>query len=183
MTGLAPTTDSFAFLATTGGDDLGSLWRIELLHPAVVHFAVALVVVGSLFWFLGCAAQRRPALTAFRVAGPTTLCLALLASWAAVQSGFWADSVVGRHLYDPRPLKDHENLGLAMAWTLTAAVLMDFTRYPKAIPRTFRRWLAVPVALLLLVTNALLAFAAHLGASLVYQQGAGVQWPPGTGPH
>ena len=158
-------------------DGLASMWRIELLHPAVVHFAVALTLVGSLFWLLGCGSARWPSLAAFRVAGPVTLVLAVLSSWAAVQSGFWADHVVGRELYDPRPLKDHENLGLAMSWLLTAGVALDLARRTPWAARALRRWAAVPVALLLLAACVVLGYTAHLGASLVYQQGAAVQMP------
>lgn len=168
-----------AWVATAGGDGLGTLWRIELLHPAVVHFSVALTVVGTLFWLLGESAGRWTSLRSFRVAGPVTLLLAVGASWAAVQTGFMADAEVGRDLYDPRPLKDHENLGLAFSWLLSVAVGTDLVRRWERVPRGMRRWTGLLVAVGLLAACGLLAYTAHLGAGLVYLQGAGVEMPAG----
>ena len=164
-------------MAAAGEDGLGSLWRIELLHPAVVHFSVALTFVGSAFWLLGFGERRWQPLKAFQVAGPVTLVLAAISAWAAVQTGFWADAVVGRELYDPRPLKDHERFGLALAWVLSAVVLVDLGRRTRWVASNLRKWLAFAVAIGLLASCGILGYTAHLGAGLVYQQGAGVQMP------
>lgn len=153
------------------------MWRIELLHPAVVHFPVALTVAGSLFWLLGhltkCGNFRAPA--------ALTLLLAMLGAWAAVQTGFWADAEVGRELYDPRPLKDHENLGLAFAWLMSAIALAEILRLTLFRNRRLRLVLNLLLGLALGIAMVLLGYTAHLGAGLVYQQGAGVEMP-GTNP-
>lgn len=164
-------------LANVGADDLGNLWRIELLHPAVVHFSVALTPVGSLFWLVGLFAHKFHGCHAFRPTAWWLLLLACLGSWASVQTGFWADHVVGRELYDPRPLKDHERFGLAFSWLLTATVLLEALRLFVPNIRMLRSYLAAAVALGLILSCGLVAYTSHLGAGLVYQQGAGVEMP------
>lgn len=164
-------------VAVTGAEGLGTMWRIELLHPAVVHFSVALTIVGSLFWLVGLFGGRFPSCKPFALTAWWLLLLACLGTWASVQTGFWADHVVGRELYDPRPLKDHERFGLAFSWVLTATVLVEAVRLFFSKLRSFGTYLALMVAVGLLASCVLVAWTSHLGAGLVYQQGAGVQLP------
>jgi uncharacterized membrane protein len=168
-----------ALLAVSGGDGLSSLWRIELLHPAVVHFSVALTLVGSLFWLVGLMGRKFPRCQAFGLTAWWLLLLACLSSWASVQTGFWADHAVGRELFDPRPLKDHERFGLAFSWVLSATVVVEGLRLFVSRVRLYRKYLAPLVAVGLIVSCGLVAWTSHLGAGLVYQQGAGVQMPSG----
>ena len=158
--------------AATG--ELSSMWRIELLHPAVVHFPVALTLVGGLFWIFG---QIR-ALAYFRIPAGVILILAALGAWAAVQTGLWADAEVGRDLYDPRPLKDHENLGLAFAWLISAIALVELARLLGIFPGRIRFWFSLGLALALAAAVGIVGYTAHSGAGLVYQQGAAVEMPP-----
>lgn len=164
-------------LASAAADGLGTMWRIELLHPAVVHFSVALTLVGSLFWCIGLWGGKSAACKPFAHTAWWLLLLACLGTWASVQSGFWADEVVGRGLYDPRPLKDHERFGLALAWVLTAAVVVD--GLPRFVPpfQRYHPYLKALVAVGLIAACGLVAWTAHLGAGLVYQQGAAVELP------
>lgn len=168
-----------ALIASGGADGLGTLWRIELLHPAVVHFSVALTIVGSLFWLVGLFGFKYPACKPFALNSWWLLLFACLASWASVQTGFLADGVVGRDLYDPRPLKDHERFGLALSWVLTATIVVETLRIFVSRVQAYRRYLAASVAVGLIVSCALLIWTAHLGAGLVYLQGAGVHLPSG----
>lgn len=158
-------------------EPLSSLWRIELLHPALAHFPIALIVLGTAFWLLGGFARRWPRCDCFALAGTVTLVVAALTGWAATQTGFWADEVVGRDLYDPRPLKDHENLALLFSWLATAGAAAAVLWQCKPLPRNPRRilwWLTTAV---LIAGCVVVAYVAHLGAGLVYQQGAGVVMP------
>jgi uncharacterized membrane protein len=160
------------------------MWRIELLHPAVVHFAVALTLVGALFWAFGLLGatdgkfgRRFRFCRSFELSAWLLLLLACLGSWASVQTGFWADEQVGRALFDPRPLKDHERYGLALSWVLTATVLVEALRLFVNRLRALRQVAAILVACGLVASCGLVGWTAHLGAGLVYQQGAGVQLP------
>jgi len=176
MTGTGSALPSL-FIATTNADGLVTMWRIELLHPATVHFSVAFTLLGTVFWLAGTMRERWSRLEAFTLAGCVTLCLAALSSWISVLTGFWADEVVGRHLFDPRPLKDHENAGIALAWIMTGAALVDVMRHQDFFPSRMRLPALLAVGIALITGCGFLAYTAHLGAGLVYQQGAGVEMP------
>lgn len=164
-------------MLAAAGEELASVWRIELLHPAVAHFPIVLMPLGTVFWLLGGVKPRWPRLEAFELVGGVVLALAMISAWAATQTGFWADEVVGRDLYDPRPLKDHENLAVLFAWLTSGCVfavaLHRFLRMPPAA----KQYLRLAVAIGLLVSCGLIAYVSHLGAGLVYEQGAGVIMP------
>lgn len=172
---VASAAPAAAASASAGG--LSSLWRIELLHPAVAHFPIALILLGTAFWLLGGAAFRWPGLDAFALAGTVTLVIAAVTAWAATESGFWADEVVGRELYDPRPLKDHENLAILFSWIASGGAAGALLWRYAPLPRMARRLVWWATAAALIASCVLIAFVAHLGAGLVYQQGAGVVMP------
>ncbi|MEX2552088.1 MAG: hypothetical protein WD627_03685 [Actinomycetota bacterium] len=157
---------------------MSSMWRLELLHPLSAHFPIVLTFVGTLFWFLGACGGRWPRLQAFWPASAVLLVLAALSAWWAVKTGLWADEVVGRELFDPRPLKDHENGAFTLTWLLTGGVVLDLGRRASAVPSWGRRWGGWVVAVMLLASCGLMGYVAHLGAGLVFQQGAGVMLPP-----
>ena len=156
---------------------MSSLWRIELLHPAVAHFPIALVLLGTAFWLLGGAAGKWPRLDAFAIAGTVAIVIAALTAWAATQTGFWADEVVGRALYDPRPLKDHENLAVLFSWVATGGAVGSVLWRYAPLPKSARRFVWWSTAVALVASCIVIAYVAHLGAGLVYQQGAGVTLP------
>ena len=155
-----------------------SLWRIELLHPAVVHFPLALLVVGGLFWLGGWAAPVRGRFGFLRPAATMLLVLGVLGAWLAVLTGFWADDAVGHAVPNAPLLKDHENLALVTAILATIVVAVDVVRqmFLRAGIRP-RLVLAVRsvTAMLIVVTWLALGLAAHHGAALVYAEGAAVQ--------
>ena len=158
-------------------DGLHTMWRIELLHPMIVHWPIVVSALAVMFWIVARAGRWWPPLRVFR--GPATILILLAAgsAWLAVLTGSWADSVVGRDLYDPRPLKDHENNAKLVSWLLVAAAVLELGRYLPRVPRRLRVGSAAFVLMLLLSIAGLMAWTAHLGASLVYQQGAGVVMP------
>lgn len=161
----------------SAASELPSMWRIELLHPVVVHFPIVLTLVGSVFWGLGMASARWRGLGPFRLTSAVLLALAAVSAWSSVQTGLWADDVVGRELFDPRPLQDHENNAFTVAWLLTAAAALDLVRRWQRVPAWVRNLSPWVIGALLIASCIVIAYVAHLGAGLVYQQGAGVMLP------
>ena len=162
-----------------------SMWRTELWHPLVVHFPIALLLVGTLFRIGGAAAGRKR-LAFLRPAGQTLLVLGTAGVWAAVYTGSLADSVVVRSLCDPTVLETHENLSYTTAYLFSGYVAADLVRFgmkrwfsPDAFRAAtlFRRALLLVALGLTLAGSATLVYVSHLGSSLVYQQAAAVNQP------
>lgn len=158
-------------------DGLHTMWRIELLHPVTVHWPIVVTFLGVVFWVAARAGRFWPALRVFRLPATTLIVLAAATAWLAVLTGYRADAVVGRALYDPRPLKAHENNAELVSWMLVAAALLELARYLPRLNRRARTGATLLLLALLLTISGVMAWTAHLGASLVYQQGAGVIMP------
>jgi hypothetical protein len=115
-------------------------------------------------------------------AGRLALALGAVSAWVAVMTGSDADGVVGRTLCDPTVAKDHEQLAWAVAILFSAAIPADLalSRLPRAVHRAVHLGGVAAMAAALLVGSGLLAYTGHLGATLVYQQGAAVHQPSDT---
>ena len=159
------------------GEGLVSVWRIELLHPLVAHFPIVLILLGTAFWLVGGSRRLWPRLEVFALPAIVTVIVAALSGWAATQTGFWADEVVGRELYDPRPLKEHENCAVIFAWVASGCAAGALIWWLAPLSKGYRRavWWATTVALV--SASGIIVYVSHLGAGLVYQQGAGVMMP------
>jgi len=157
---------------------LPDIWRTELWHPMVVHFPIVLL--------LGAAALRIISLflveekkAFFKNTSRLSLYIGVITAWIAIYTGSLADGIVVRELCDPTVLEDHENAAFTLGYIFTAAVLFDALDF---IPRNkfsflkkpFKEWIVIG---LLLTGTVYLGYTAHLGASLVYQQGAAVYQP------
>jgi uncharacterized membrane protein len=148
--------------------EITSLWREELLHPLSVHFPVAFLLLATI---LKAFALRRPHGQIAQL-GTVLLLIGVVAAWLSVWTGNLADGVVGKNLCDPTVLKSHENASLALAWLFTVAAILE------AVVRLMQKAvLRYAVVLFCLAGSAILAYSAHLGASLVYEQAAGVNVP------
>lgn len=149
---------------------LPPMLRDELFHPAVVHFPVAFLLLSAAlaaFWLV----TKR---------GLGTLLLiqscGVLGGWVAILTGGWAEDVVNRTICDPTVTANHEQWASWAVWTASAVlpfVLYAFWKRKKGVPLGFR---ALVTAALIFVMAAVM-YAGHLGASLVYQQGAAVYKP------
>ena len=97
------------------------MWRTELWHPLVVHFPIALLLIGTLFRLGGAVVSRTHRRLAFlRPAGQALLALGTAGAWVAVYTGSLADSIVVRSLCDPTVLESHENLAYRVAISLAS---------------------------------------------------------------
>jgi len=158
--------------------ELPSLWRTELWHPMLVHFPIVLLlgaaVLRSLSPFLSEDNARF-----FNRASRLSLVIGVITAWIAVYTGSLADSIVVRELCDPTVLESHENGGYTIAVLFSIAAVLDlgvikFLPEQKQLLKRITEWAVIG---LLLVGSGYVAYTAHLGASLVYQQGAAVYEP------
>lgn len=132
------------------------------LHPAVVHFPIALGVVGALggvaYLFI-----RRDWLRWF---APILLSLALLGAGAAYFSGKSAEDRAEKIHVPEAAIEEHETSGLWAIGTLGLAALLSWATHA----RRRGEWAAALVAAL---AAAVLLRTGHLGGKLVFIHGAG----------
>ena len=145
------------------------------LHPAVVHFPIALIFLGTLISILSFF-TRRGALPQFTAA--ILLLAAGSAQFAVITGGDEADDVIQR-IPNARPLiHDHAGWGertrtIAVIAAVVAVVALTFYRV-----RGFRRILALITAIIGAAACYCAVEAARGGAALVYHHGVGVEFTP-----
>lgn len=154
---------------------LPSIWRIELLHPVTVHFPIALLIFGSAFYILSCLLYRFDFSSKLKFSGFILILIGTIAAWIANYTGGLAEEVVALSLCNPEIRILHEDYAYYTAYLFTAFVALEILR------QRFSNKLSVTLLilniLLLLGGVGLLGYVGHLGADLVYQQGAGVYAP------
>lgn len=106
----------------------------------------------------------------------TLLYVGVAMTWIGIYTGDLAEGVVNRTLCDPTVLKDHEVAAYTFSILFTAAAALQLVQdfYLAARGARIVQWLML---VLLLAGSGYLSYAGHLGATVVYQQGAGVYHP------
>jgi uncharacterized membrane protein len=132
------------------------------IHPSIVHFPIALTIVGSLA-VLAYAILRRDWLRWF---GPILLTIALAGAGGAYFSGQAAEDRA-EHIGVPEAaIENHEEFAIWAIWLIALSALLAWATHAS------RRgvWVAGIVSL---AAVTLVALAAHRGGKLVYIHGAG----------
>jgi uncharacterized membrane protein len=137
----------------------------HLFHPALVHFPIALLIVGSLWEAAG---HLRGPGAAVR-GGGTLVVLGTLGLLPAVVSGYVAVDAVPLAQAAERTLDLHEVCGWSVA-ALYTGLLFGKAFNRGAVPESWRR----PYAALLVLGAALVVCSAVLGGELVYVHATGV---------
>ncbi|ELR70471.1 membrane protein, putative [Fulvivirga imtechensis AK7] len=109
--------------------------------------------------------------------GSLLLYLGTITAWIAIYTGDLADGRVSRSICDPTVLKSHENMAYYLAYIFSVASILDLSIISDKLPGFKKIWTAVVVTLML-IGSGMLTYMGDLGASLVYQQAAGVSVPP-----
>ena len=156
------------------------MWREETYHPLLVHFPIGVLLAAMLLYGLAAFAGRRERFSGLLPASRVLLAIGVASAWAAVYTGNLAEDVVNRVICDPTVTHRHEDL--AQYATIAASLLLaiDLVAWRLEAKTSLHRWLRPWPAImsaLLLATYGLLLRTAHLGASLVFQQGAAVHRP------
>lgn len=147
--------------------------RPEVWHALSVHFPIALLPVATITLLVSffVANNRR----SWQVAGFLLLMAGTLMAWVATYTGDIADGIVARKICDPTILKDHEIAGQTMTWIFTVAVVFHLTFMTDLVKARLRTLSFYAAFLLMVIGTGYLVYTGHIGATLVYDQGAGVK--------
>jgi uncharacterized membrane protein len=152
------------------------------LHPLIVHFPVALLLIVPLFLVAGLIA--RPVRRGLYVAALMLMVAGTAGAWLAVETGEAAAKIADRTPEINQMIERHSHLAettrllftiLTTAWLVVLVVF--YLRREKLTPR-----LAIVVVLLFLVlysgATLYVANTAHLGGRLVHELGVRAQITP-----
>ena len=89
--------------------ELPSIWRVELFHPLVVHFPIALLLSGTIAWLAGQVVDEAGTWGFLEPAGRLMLGAGVITAWIAVYTGDLANTEVARRLCDPTVVETHED--------------------------------------------------------------------------
>ncbi len=155
-------------------DQLPDFWRTEVYHPLSVHFPIGLLITGFFFKIISLKYSRE----VWTMGSFILLFIGTVSLWIAVYSGEMADGIVSRKLCDPTVLKDHQNMAYTCAWIFSSASTLEslaqFNFLNSRVKSIILNWLSTVV---ISCGVLILGYVGHLGATLVYQQGAGTYQP------
>lgn len=145
-----------------------SMMRLELIHPMVVHFPIALLFTGVALRIVSVIFRK----WSFLVPTSWTLIvLGTVAGAAAIIAGELAKDIVAKTVCDPSLIDCHEQYAYATAWIFSGACVLQLV---KVLQKRFQRVLLAAIWILLLSGSVTLGITAKRGAEVVYQMGAAV---------
>lgn len=153
-------------------DGLPEFWRTEIFHPISVHFPLAILVLATVFFLVGFVTKKIFWENTSRI----LFLIGTIGAWIAIYTGNLADSVVSRQICDPTVLETHETNAYIVAGLFSVAsilILLDYFGFLKKIEKIGK----VLILVLTIAGSGFLIYTGHLGATLVYQQAAGVHTP------
>lgn len=145
------------------------------LHPLIVHFPIALLLVAPLFIVLGLLAGRRNRL--FMTSALVLMVLGTAASYVAVSTGEAAGKIADRTPEVNQVLQHHEELAerTRLTFTVLTVVFAGLLAGPVVLKRQLARVPTVVLTLLFLgvygAGAVVLANTAHNGGRLVHELG------------
>lgn len=103
--------------------------------------------------------------------------LGTIGSWVSIYTGSLADGIVARKLCDPTVLKDHEIAAYTLAYLYSSAAVIYVLILFTSLKSWLRNGLQYLTTFLMVIGLGYLVYTSHLGATLVFEQGAGVNKP------
>jgi uncharacterized membrane protein len=138
---------------------------LHLLHPALVHFSVALLVLGGVGESVGILTRRR----AWEQLGGTLVLLGTASLLPTVVTGLLAQNSLDPGGEVRSVLDVHERVGFLLLGSFTSLLLWKAWGGGR-IPDRQRAWFAIA----LLAAVGLVVYGAYLGGQMVYGWGLGV---------
>ncbi len=139
------------------------------LHPPVVHFAIALTIMGIIFDIAGFILKKE----SLKNAGFWTFIVGVLAVWGAAITGHGAEEVV-EHLIEGTAaeelLETHEEIGEFLPWIFTILGLLRVYLFFKEKGSLFILYLIAGI-----VAVGIIGYQGRIGGKMVYEYGVGVK--------
>lgn len=155
--------------------EIPSLWREEIWHPLSVHLPIVTLLLASLAAIISIAVKRKGYHLFVKQMTFVMLIIGVVSGWIAIYTGELAYSIEVRKICDPKVLQEHQ------WWAYTTLIVYSVALSLKVIPKFISlKYLNVVKSIyfcLLIIALLGLLYTGHLGASLVYQQGAGTYKP------
>lgn len=147
--------------------------RTEVWHALSVHFPIALLVFSTLAMLISFII-RGDAKKVWENTARGLLYAGCVTAWIAVYTGNLADGIVSRKICDPTVLKEHEIAAQTMTYLFSSAGMLSILLAFKVFRPFARILFSASIIILMLIGCGYLVYTGHLGAGLVYQQGAAV---------
>jgi uncharacterized membrane protein len=143
-------------------------WLPDPLHPAIVHFPIALTMVALLLELLA----RHPRLRHLESGAVALLVLAALGGVAADVTGGWAHDEAVVPTVARALMHDHAQLGDFVMWALIGVAVL---RLALARGRLWRGWVPWAFLLVLAVLAGAIGYQGYMGGKLVFDHGVGTE--------
>lgn len=148
--------------------------RIELIHPLIVHFPIALLLIGSAFRLLHFFLRKNQFEKVSLWISWILLFLGVCSAWLAIIAGEIAGDIVSHSLCKPDILEHHQDFAYTTAILYSSALLVDWGKHWIKNP-SFRIFIILVVSLTYCISAIFLILTGGFGADLVFKQGAAVE--------
>lgn len=149
--------------------------RLELIHPLLVHFPLALLLTGAILRLAHFFLRKGKFARVILFSSWTLLFVGVCFAWIAIAAGEIAEGIVGSGLCKPDILERHCNLGYTAASLFSISLLIDLIKSWGRILFFKRSILSWVMAVLYISASVILILTGGYGANLVYEQGAAVK--------
>jgi uncharacterized membrane protein len=151
-----------------------NFWQVDNWHPLSVHYPVALLTFATILMIMALIIKGDKKV--FLLNFSTFLLFAgCVAAWVSIYTGDISEGAVARKICDPTVLKRHEIAAYTMAYFFSAASIFSLMLHFNLLKGRLIALTKYLILVLMLAGSGYLVYVGHLGASLVYQQGAGIK--------